>query len=108
MKHLKIGNYAFWRYDHPFKPLIGGLITDVSPAKKGQYLHGHVEIEGYGNHAWFNPVFCLPADKGALLKSAIEEEERVYKAKVAKVSADFEAGMRILCAAAGAPDPYKR
>lgn len=75
MKHLKVGNGAFWRYD--LKPFLYGTIVEVKK-DKSYPGKGWVAIEGYGIGTWFKPVFCLPKAKGAQVASLIDEAEARY------------------------------
>jgi hypothetical protein len=76
MKHLKVGNMAFWHYS-PWPAFLGAKITRIRttndyPGK------GHIMAEGYSGY-WFKPAFCLPLVEGEVLKEKlgiIEEDRR--------------------------------
>lgn len=66
MKHLKVGNVAFWRYDkYPY--LLSGEISKITSSGKS------VEIESFGFGYVFTPAFCLPRDEAEFCNKNLKE-----------------------------------
>lgn len=98
MKHLKVGNIAFWRYDGAFKPLLSGEISLIHKAGKNTgLLTDVIETENFGKGHCFRPLFCLPPKEGEELAREMEHLETVYTERYKQDRAAFKACMLTVC-----------
>lgn len=93
MKHLKVGNMAFWRYTWP-KPYLGGKITKIEmPERPNGEIY--VWIDGYSKMR-FVPSFCLPLKQGKEFETSLNKAVLVYKEQVRHADAFLEFKLKTL------------
>lgn len=95
MKHLKIGNIAFWRHSGlGAKPFLAGKVRKIHRAQEYPGP-GHVGTEEFVGY-WHKPAFCLPPKQGRELEAWIEKLDAERRRQTQEVERRFASAVRKL------------